>query len=610
MTRVLTSGIAIVVLLVSSSAASAAEAVPNVRFLDSAPLAIELPTGQRSVTVEAMIFNGTSSSQIVTLDIVGVTGTGTNSAQRLPGAPTPVASGTIPPNSAGSIAATFGLPPEATGSYSGRLVVYAPDGSLDRRDFELTVAGPVALPSAADTLGRPLPATLPLMAWSLVPSPLTWLIPGDTVLLGLPGIKTNLSVDVPVAGPDSIGRLSVTDGLLKISGIDHAGEYSSTVTVGAGDTKETTAVTLKVADFVIYPLLVLFAGLLISAAVDDFLTRRRPRARLEIELTNGQERTLKVQADMLTWLSRLATDAWVSPDLRPIRLIEADNAKSLLAHEAATAFEEFGKAQSVDERDKRWSVPYGTELLRIQGYERDLLVYYDLARTMSSKLATLRLHLPRTTAPMPVLSGLADAWAGTVIETPREFTERKAAIDTSITQLNSFIHLEAETRRLAEKANRLGGDFVTRLADLRELLLGEGADATALLQIDKDLRTLEQEMVKADNSALTGEGTAASLTEQIDLGRFQDRLAVSALSPASAETLRDRLKADEKRFNRLIGMFVVLSWVATVYLTNATFGSLADYLSALLWGVTLTELLKLASRLPVSEIFGRAKAVA
>ncbi|MDQ3690291.1 MAG: hypothetical protein M3406_09720, partial [Chloroflexota bacterium] len=402
---------------------SAVEPVDGIRFVDSGSLVINVPVGQTSVSISASVFNGTTERQVVTLDLVGVTGTGSDpSSQRLPGAPVPLTTGRIDAGTVADLQATVELPETATDSYVGRLVVYAGDGSLDRREFKLNLAAAPSSPSAANTLARPLPETLPISAWSLVPSPIAWLLPGDSALVGLPHITSAEFVSVPLAGAGTIGRLSVADGRLSVSGIDAAGEYLGKVTVGEGDTEETTAVTVSVADIIVYPLIVLLIGLRAASLIDDFLTRRRPRAKLEIDLTTEQERTQRAQSDMHDWLSKLPPDAWPSSDRRPIRIFDAAEPKSLLASEAIGALEEFDKAESADERDKRWSVPYGSELLRIQGYRRDLAVYYDLGRAISGRLAELSLRVPVNAGTMPVFSALADAWAGTVIETPTSFT--------------------------------------------------------------------------------------------------------------------------------------------------------------------------------------------
>lgn len=595
-------------LTLAAASVAAAEPVPAVQFVDSGVLIINVPIGQTSASIDANVFNGTTESQLVTLDLFGVTGTGTDpSAQRLPGAPVPLAMARVDAGTVSDLQATIELPSTATGSYVGTLVVFADDGSLDRREFNLNVAAPPSSPSAANRLTRPLPETLRLSAWSLVPSPIAWLLPGESALVGLPHITSAEAVAVPLAGTDAIGRLGMTDGRLTVSGVDAAGEYSGKITVGAGDTEETTTVTVSVADFIVYPLIVLLIGLRVATLIDDFLTRRRPRAKLEIDLTTERERTQQAQSDMLDWLSGLSPDAWPSPDLRAIRIFDPADPKSLLASEATNALDEFDKAESAEERDKRWSVPYGTELLRIQGYRRDLAVYYDLGRAMSVRLAELSLRVPVNATSMPVFAALADAWAGSVIETPKMFSDRKEAIDSSIKLLSKFIRLERETRRVAEDAAAAGEAFVKRAAALRELLLGEGADETMLADIDTKLRALQLEIAEAGQGQLVAAGESEFVPGSLDLGRFRERLA-PAVNEAASASLRQRLKDDEWWVNTVVALFVVLSWVATVYLVNEKFGSLADYLGALLYGITLTELLKLASRLPLREVFGRRAA--
>lgn len=609
MRRGLSVGIGMLWLTLAATAVDANETIPAIRFVDSGALVINVPVGQTSVSISASVFNGTTESQLVTLDLVGVTGTGTDpSAQRLPGAPTPLAASRVAAGTVADLQAAIELPATATGSYAGRLVIYADDGSLDRREFKLNVAAPPSSPSAANTLARPLPATLRLSAWSLVPSPIAWVLPGDSALVGLPDITSAESVAAPLAGTDAIGRLGVDDGRLAVSGIDAAGEYSGTITVGAGDTKETTAVTVSVADMILYPLIVLVIGLRIAARIDDFLTRRRPRARLEVDLTTEQERTQQAQSEMFDWLSALPPDGWPSPDRRPIQIFDPADPKSLLASEAANALDEFDRAESAEERDKRWSVPYGTELLRIQKYRHDLAVCYDLGRReMSPRFAELRWRLPANGGSMPVFAALADAWAGTVITAPESFTARIEAIDTSMTLLKEFMRLERETLRVAADAKAAGDAFVQRANAERELLLGEGADAKMLAEIDTRLRALRREIVEASPGNLVADGEAELVPAPLDLDRFRERLAPPVREAASA-TLRQRLKDDEWWVNTAIALFVVLSWVATVYLVNGKFGSLADYLGALLYGITLTELLKLASRLPLREVFGRRAA--
>ncbi len=64
----------------------------------------------------------------------------------------------------------------------------------------------------------------------------------------------------------------------------------------------------------------------------------------------------------------------------------------------------------------------------------------------------------------------------------------------------------------------------------------------------------------------------------------------------SAVELERELRRSDRTLSLLSGVLVVLSCLVTLYVPNASFGTAGDYLSALLWGTTLSAGLELARR--------------
>lgn len=64
----------------------------------------------------------------------------------------------------------------------------------------------------------------------------------------------------------------------------------------------------------------------------------------------------------------------------------------------------------------------------------------------------------------------------------------------------------------------------------------------------------------------------------------------------SAAELERELRQSDRHLSIITGLLVVLSGLATLYVPNESFGTVGDYLGALLWGTTLTAGVELARR--------------
>jgi hypothetical protein len=79
--------------------------------------------------------------------------------------------------------------------------------------------------------------------------------------------------------------------------------------------------------------------------------------------------------------------------------------------------------------------------------------------------------------------------------------------------------------------------------------------------------------------------------------RHRQRHPDDSSTQTDAKVLASRLHADQRRFDVLSGLIVVLTGLSLLYFTNPTFGSLGDYAGLLLWGSGVGEGVQFARRI-------------
>jgi len=369
-----------------------AAAEGGISFLGDQPLTIVLPDGQADVRHSVKVMNGGDTSQDIYLDLVGLSDED--------GAPVP--SGVLPgdllreENVASGEVRTFELTltrvDGLSGSYTGQLVAYGDDGTVARLVFTLTVEKPEVgvpkiVPLQPDYLDE---VTLPgLKRW---PCPLS--------AFGLDCIKPiTAPMGEPASEPQVVGGISGSNGqlgqvvwegtTLRVEGITRADEYTGKVDL-APDDEEAGEVTLKVQvrDCIIWPVLVLVAGLLISTWLAQQGKVRRPLKRLQIGLAKLKEHAIHLQQEA----NKALPDNWpATRDVyRVYQMIE--RTESGLLYTAAKNVEEAFIEAGSDEERKNWG-PDGDEFKRVQGYVDALPGLYTLSRAAAGHYRELKLFV-------------------------------------------------------------------------------------------------------------------------------------------------------------------------------------------------------------------------
>lgn len=591
-------------LIAGPQVALADEAAPSIiSFLDTQPIAIKDATSPPRVSV--LIVNLSEMQQTVTIWRSDPNGT----ADPVQASATPKA---IPAGGVESFEVDLPVP------YDGTLIATSDHGGYATRDVSVAARSVVAQPMSG-VIAPPYPSKVTMSVDTWLPSPLVSLVESRLFDVKTWGLQWSHLVvadaakqafdGAAVSGPNSIARLYVgPDNSLGTIGTDRAGAYTGTVKIGSGDAASSIDVTVNVRDFFVYPLLVLLLSLFLASKLDAFLSKRRPRARLQIEIERLKERARSEQKKFGDWLNGSPLPPWPveGTDRHAILIYDGADAPSALLAAGTEGLSKFDQIESPDERDKRFGVPMGTDVAMM----RDLVDHEGLlledAQLVSKDYGELLRLLPKDQAPtaIPIVAHVRDAWSGPQPKTVAEFDAGLKSVEESAKDLKRLAQVLAYANEVLADAEEAGDKFPARAKALLDRLFGPATqnsdDADGVM---KELRDLEGEIAKAGSSRRTASLDAAVVEQvfgdQAWMGIRNRRLA--RRPRASSESLSKELNALEWRYGLIGGAAVVLTG-ATVYLSNATFGSLGDYVGLLLWGIGVGEAIKLARRLPIGDL--------
>jgi hypothetical protein len=586
--------------LLAASPAQAAE--PEVlTFLNDQALSLTVTAGATEATFSVDVVNGDTARRTITIRLVDTTLNGTAAA--IPGAADPLGSIGVDPGDTDRFDVTLRSDTPYNGKYAGRLVATDGAGHIARRDFLMSAAAPVAESPAPGVLAAPLPAELLLTATRRCPTPLNSVCLRADEVFGIPGMPVapdlaGVMGSVPLSGPDSVAQLSVKDGHLTVIGIAAAAEYKGKITIGTGDTKQETAVRLVVTDLVLYPLLLLLAGLWSATRIEDFFKYRRPLADLRIALEADKRRAREEQDRLTKWLTDAPQPAWPVDARTAVRIYDA-TVPSLLGDEADRALREFKKSESADERDKRWGL-IGSERTRLAKLVDRLEILGRLAPVLSDEYQQLTTRIGRDVAARtPAVRAAVQAWSGEVLPPHADFEAREKTMTSSVGFVERLLNALILVDQIAQLAVDKNAAQTLRdsIADVREQLLGPSTTSVEVVsERETSVRKLETDVLAA---ATSGRVDTSGYVSPVPALSHVEPLAEELQDLALDRRLSVQLANQEFRYNIAAAIFVVLSGLAALYFTKASFGTIGDYLGVFLWGIGVGEVVKLLPRLPL-----------
>lgn len=626
----------------SISRASLAAEPAGATFLDSKPIVLNLTAGASDQPLDLAVVNGSAGSVTLTLSLVGVSLP--DKVATFPVRPAPrngvidtqrnvVVGGTWKP----VVAVSLG---EAKpGDYAAQFVVYASDGSVDRRDITLVVAAPSADPVApptpspspllSDGLGEPLPSIM------LASERWTWPF-NDTEFLSPATIKLDPSV-FPKLVP---GALVSEDGRLAPITIDAAGNLTASAPATGAfkgilgrlpEDKETapaklTDITLNVRDAWLWPLAFLVTGLAIALAVEWLSTDWLPRMNLNGRLAALRERAETLCNDRRGWLEAPEPPRWLGGNRTPLSIDgeTGDGRPAVLTQAIRDATEDFTATPSAEKRSEKWG-SRGSEFVKIVDTVSQYEVLLESQLRINQMFEAIEARLPDEGKPelLAILgrSGMrlevGDALAGNVIQSASAFNATKANLEVVERHVG---RAKAVADLLAGMTPRdgFGGEIVPlwlRLVQLGSSKLSE------IEQLEKDV----QAFAKSYRAPVPEEQVEYSFRLFAEGSMSQDELLsallgnATLLAPPTVPTLPDidplvktpaQIRASLQTWTVLFSLIVIASVtvvaMTTQYFGKATFGTPGDYLGMLGWGFVGTAGAKLIGQLgtAATSLFG------
>jgi hypothetical protein len=361
---------------------------------------------------------------------------------------------------------------------------------------------------------------------------------------------------------------------------------------------------------------------LLSTLLDRYFKVGRPHKRLQINLERLKEQALRLQMEAK---QTLPSDWPFEDDVYRIydkKFESGGKTKTgLLARAAMDVMDAFGVAGS-DEEHKKWR-PDGAEFKRIQEYVDALPGLHQLSQAafmhyQSLRERVLNLYPEIDLEQVPVLKQVIEAVKPCLIMDAAQLKKLQEQLKTASGFATDFSNLY---QRLVGLMNLAGQS--THKARAKALLDGLVSEAIVnadwLVEIDTAAKRLELDIQAAqvrereESSVLLGprdletEAIVDSWSLRIALPALPDvRELFSLLQPVetisekTSKDLQKELRQLDLAFNMITGFIVVVTGLSVLYLGNASFGSLADYVGLLLWGTVVDEGFKLARQLAPS----------
>jgi len=623
--------------------ASPALAAGNISFLDPEPLAVLLPAGAESAVFKVAVFNAGETPQAVRLEAARLTDAEGAPAPAGLLAPLP-AQLTVEPRTRAEFELTLQRQESSASEYTGRLVLFGSDGSLAYQGITLklpqALGGGVLDPRFTRQVTRQVVYPAFGFLWpQQVAIPLVSDYDGQRRLVG------------QLAGPGgALAPVWQSRARLEVEPLPRAGAYSGTVDLQPLQPGTLTMLlTLQVRDSLVGPLLALIFGLLLANWLDRTFRVDLPEQRLRIKLREAVDKARKDQkqalADQQALIDRICAcpvvpvvlptgkDKSENPPAPPeVECLPAGWAKhpggavfriaaapdepgkqGLLVDASRQILDEFAHAPN-DALRAKWG-PDGGEVEKAHGYIDSLAGLHHLSRLILETYRELtanalfmgkvaRLNAPGNEHPNPLLVPLIDAVLAAL--TPR-LLSKASQIQASQESLKAALALLRDyqvTFNRAANSLALSGAGDQRYDKILNALVSIRMAGSADLELIKEaFHDIELDNIKGSMSIYSSvidkahkpagvRGFSAALFGGLPLLR-----AAQPVAEMTTSQLRSRLRWAETGYWLVSAVVVILTGLQALYWSNQTFGSWLDYLGVLLWGVVVSEGVRLGRTL-------------
>jgi hypothetical protein len=531
---------------------------------------------------------------------------------------------------------------EAGTTATGFIAAVTSDGAVARRPLsisdESTTSAPAALPTSVALDG---------WHWNFVPGSEWVTVPSRSIAAGTGKPTDDVIVGSVAATNGAGGDVVLRNGALTVADISGAGEYKGRADLTPGKDGGEADVVVRIKDGPFWPILALVAGLLIVWSVYRYSGVGRPGLGLELRLRRMNEnaamahdaarRTIRRETGndrfgapvvyrlggsdlLLNWMTSdallrwgLAIDQKERDDLKPggdsFKLIKTkvDDYASLLNAIIAVASlyrAIHGHAEKLGLADAAANSPVVTGLAELFVDEDitstdELAQLSDRVKKNAGYATTLRDQLERLSAFAANEPDKTKALASRLL---RRHGEQLDELWPEIDKIADAVGAPptdvtfGDRILLAEAMASAEGTYLAYAvnpADLPERRLAHyRAGAHDVVAPADEVRLIEL----LDRSLLPGRGrggetilvtkrprdTGELIQLAGDLGSSNARTQVERV-PYASELERELRDAD-KRFTRLAFAIAIIGGLSAAYFGNATFGSVADYATLVLWG--------------------------
>lgn len=485
----------------------------------------------------------------------------------------------------------------AIGTYAGTLIATGvSDGTTDQLAITITMAAAPAPAPSFDAnrpvLGKPLPDPITISAEVFPP-----IGPRPAVQIDPTAAS---SVTALIASDGELVRATLVNGVLAIPDLPGPGSYSGALADSEG--KSVAKVLLNVRHSWPVPLLVAVLGVVAGFIGQRWILRVKPRWELESRLDTIIGQAASDTAAERAWLAD-ANNRWAS-SRDPLEIYRSPDNEGrrggVLGEAVDRAFATFPSLTDAAKRDELFG-PIGSETKLMVAMVDDAAkarsvgraandLYWRIADAIAladSSTWWQKTHRALRGGPTDTPSALAD-----------RYTLRKDAMDhlatadaylDQIKQLRKNGAREALVKAIETELARMPGWDDDDWKPVR----------TAVAEA---LKTVPREVAESFRPADVGGGPEPE-PQAAPVGqppvpppglwaRFVDSL------PAP---LRDRLQVGDYAYVAFVLFAAVLTGMNTNYLSNAKFGSLADYATLFLWAIAATTVLELAKTVWVSR---------
>jgi hypothetical protein len=599
------------------------------------------------------LINGSTSD--TTIRLYAVAGSGEAAASKLPfgvvggsGRPGGCVVTPAPDNGDTTLVATIGAPAGRTCpvaipidpsrgavAYSGTLVATDTSGATDTLGFTIAVAdASPAKPSpsfdqAKGVLESPLPDSVSLTAvsWRLVPR--FWIF--DYTLwfpVGAPVLQVDSAAAksvTPLLGGDGTIVPAILDPdtrRLTIPTIPGPGTYTGSL-VGS-DGKAAAKLTLTVKDALPMPLLVLLIGVILGFLGQRYISYLRPRREFETQM-----KAFIDQARAATEREQAAIDGpanrYPLPHAKAISTYWGvdEGALGRVIREARALFISSGDPAA---RDTAFALD-GPKMTPISKVLQDAEDARGAATTVSAYYWQVRSDLERSHQPCDFESSVWHQQTVLLLQGgPVDNPARLEAVKTDRTTLAAKLATAEDYIERLGLLHRQGAsdELVDAVRDALCLMVGwdeaDWAPVDAAMAKAKARKATSvwrrrhvptqamraeslnrAEPVPAARGRAPGGFGVLALAESFDIagqleGVLRQLLLVVRwlLLYVWHSSLIERLRSGESVYIAFVGFAAILTGLNLYYLTSASFGSLADYLTLFLWGLSASALVDLA----------------